>query len=201
MKQYSEPIHLLSAEIIPKYLDRQHLDTFFDLVRAGSAKFNIHSGNLADEDLNLFVAESLLPLQLGWIDLKSDIILDIGSGWGIPAIPLLLSDRDFQFTLVERSRKKASFLSLVLNSLGLSAKIVADDLRNITTADKFRVIICRQVAIDDQTVGIISSHSLPGASLITYGPEIPPALIPKTETIRYIYDSRPVRLINRTQIL
>lgn len=46
--------------------------------------------------------------------------LDIGSGAGLPAIPLALARPDARFTLVEPLQKRYSFLTLVTVELGLS---------------------------------------------------------------------------------
>lgn len=46
--------------------------------------------------------------------------LDIGSGAGFPALPLKLLRPDLDFTLVEASRKKASFLHHMVRSLRLA---------------------------------------------------------------------------------
>jgi len=52
--------------------------------------------------------------------------LDVGSGAGFPALPLKLVRPDLSFTLVEASRKKASFLHHMVRSLGLTGvRVVA----------------------------------------------------------------------------
>jgi 16S rRNA (guanine527-N7)-methyltransferase len=51
-------------------------------------------------------------------------VLDIGSGGGFPAIPLLLARRDLDGVLVESIGKKARFLEEVVGALGLTARVV-----------------------------------------------------------------------------
>jgi 16S rRNA (guanine527-N7)-methyltransferase len=51
-------------------------------------------------------------------------LLDVGSGGGLPAIPLLLVRRDLEGTLVESIGKKARFLEEVVSALGLAARVV-----------------------------------------------------------------------------
>lgn len=46
--------------------------------------------------------------------------LDVGSGAGFPGLPLKLLRPDLSFTLVEASRKKATFLQHVVRRLGLA---------------------------------------------------------------------------------
>jgi 16S rRNA (guanine527-N7)-methyltransferase len=47
-------------------------------------------------------------------------LVDVGSGGGLPGIPLALARPDLQVTLVEATQKKAAFLSAVAEALGLS---------------------------------------------------------------------------------
>lgn len=51
-------------------------------------------------------------------------LLDVGSGGGFPAIPLLLVRTDLQGTLVEATGKKARFLVGAMEALGLTGRIV-----------------------------------------------------------------------------
>lgn len=51
-------------------------------------------------------------------------VLDIGSGGGFPAIPLLLARRDLDGVFVESVGKKARFLEEVIGALGLTARVV-----------------------------------------------------------------------------
>ncbi|MBK9373484.1 MAG: class I SAM-dependent methyltransferase [Holophagales bacterium] len=52
------------------------------------------------------------------------VLLDIGSGGGFPAIPLLLARRDLKGVLVESVGKKARFLEEAVGALGLTARVV-----------------------------------------------------------------------------
>ena len=51
-------------------------------------------------------------------------LLDIGSGGGFPALPLLLVRRDLEGVLVESVGKKSRFLESAVRSLGLTARVV-----------------------------------------------------------------------------
>jgi len=54
-------------------------------------------------------------------------VVDLGSGGGVPAIPLALARPDLAFTLVESTRKKAAFLEDVARSLSLTRVTVLAD--------------------------------------------------------------------------
>jgi 16S rRNA (guanine527-N7)-methyltransferase len=47
-------------------------------------------------------------------------VLDVGSGAGLPAVPLAIARPDLTLTLVERRAKRAAFLDLVAARLGLA---------------------------------------------------------------------------------
>ncbi len=49
--------------------------------------------------------------------------LDVGSGAGIPGIPLALAYPDAHFTLVEPRKKRAQFIQIAANRLGLKDRI------------------------------------------------------------------------------
>jgi len=61
------------------------------------------------------LGEPLLP--------QGATVLDVGSGGGIPALPLAIHRTDLQFILCEPSGAKASFLREAVALLGLSAQV------------------------------------------------------------------------------
>jgi 16S rRNA (guanine527-N7)-methyltransferase len=64
-----------------------------------------------------FDALTLLPLLT---DLKAGArLVDVGSGGGVPAIPIAIARPDLKLTLVESTQKKAAFLTAVAKALGL----------------------------------------------------------------------------------
>lgn len=192
-----------SNEIIAKYLPRDSVDVYLNEVRRANAKFNLFSGSMADDDLRLLIAESLIPLDSDWID-PSQAILDIGSGWGIPAVPLLLSGKGFDITLLERAEKKAGFLSLLLHRLissnSGSQQVVNLDLESYHPLEQFGYIILRQVAIDDRLWRHIKRVSLPQAQLIYFGSQLSDAFTSSAETISYRIDNLSERKIVKIEI-
>ena len=59
--------------------------------------------------------------------LEAGAIADIGSGGGLPGIPLAIARPDLQVALVETSHKKASFLQQAKIELGLANATVVND--------------------------------------------------------------------------
>jgi 16S rRNA (guanine527-N7)-methyltransferase len=77
-------------------------------------------------------------------------VVDIGSGGGVPGIPLAIVRRDLRITLVESTQKKARFLSDAARVLGLTNVTVraerAEALSNGPLRETADVVTARAVA-------------------------------------------------------
>jgi 16S rRNA (guanine527-N7)-methyltransferase len=87
-----------------------------NLVSARAAEPQALAGHLADAlaGLPFLPAPRPAPIRL----------LDLGSGGGFPAVPLLLVRRDIEGTLVDSIRKKSAFLAEAAERLALTARSV-----------------------------------------------------------------------------
>ena len=94
-------------------------------------------------------------------------ILDIGSGVGLPGIPLALAFPDHRITLVELRQRRASFLKLVVGQLGLqNVTVVAADVRTLQAAPyawisaqavgSFSLLYCLTRHLHDETVKLVT---------------------------------------------
>lgn len=69
-------------------------------------------------------------------------VADLGSGAGLPAIPLAIALPRLSFTLIERSEKRRAFLAAVAAHLGLrNARVVAH-----AAGERFDLVTARAVA-------------------------------------------------------
>lgn len=76
--------------------------------------------------------------------LQARRLLDVGSGAGLPGIPLALAQPDMQVTLLDSNHKKAAFLNQALIELDLkNARVCAERVESWQTQDRFDVIISR----------------------------------------------------------
>ncbi|MDX8397950.1 MAG: RsmG family class I SAM-dependent methyltransferase [Mariprofundaceae bacterium] len=84
-------------------------------------------------------------------------LLDIGSGMGVPGIPLLIAKPNLQGVLVERRKKRAEFLRHLSRVLGLNIEVYDADINKL---DSLGVDICvaRAVTNIEGLLGMCSKH-------------------------------------------
>lgn len=74
-------------------------------------------------------------------------IADVGSGAGLPGIPIALARPGKRLTLVEANGKKAAFLRHVVRTLSLdNIEIVADRVEKYRPDQGYQTVICRAFA-------------------------------------------------------
>ncbi len=95
------------------------LAAYRDLILESNRKFNLTALRDPASIDGRLIAESL---RLGpFLPKRSGMrAIDIGTGAGIPGLPLAIVRPDTHFTLVDATGKKVRFIELVINELGLS---------------------------------------------------------------------------------
>lgn len=123
---------------------RQRLLAYLDLLHTWNQAFNLSGVRDLDEmvPVHLLDSLSLLPF-LG----DAHHILDVGSGAGLPGIPLALASPDRQFHLVDSNGKKTRFLFQVKTVLKLP-NITVDNCRieHYQSQDQIDIVTCRAFA-------------------------------------------------------
>lgn len=88
--------------------------------------------------LHLLDSLSVLP------HIKSGRLLDVGSGAGLPGIPLSIVRPDLQVTVMDSSHKKASFMRQAKATLGIpNLEVVCGRVEEFHPEHKFDMVISR----------------------------------------------------------
>lgn len=81
-------------------------------------------------------ALTLLPVLAGLAPEEPARVIDVGSGCGVPGIPLAICMPQHHFTLLEATGKKARFLAACARSLGLSNVEVLAERAEVAGQDR-----------------------------------------------------------------
>jgi 16S rRNA (guanine527-N7)-methyltransferase len=174
----------------------EQLNRFLDLLFAANQRMNLTriTDRAAAELNHIADALTLLPhLPVGAIR-----VADLGSGGGVPAIPLKIARPDAFVAMIESTRKKAAFLETAVLELGLSEIAVVPDRaeaagHNPTLRESFDLVISRAVA----TMPWLAEWSLPltkkgGKMLAMKGPKVAEELPLSQKTLNALGGAAPV---------
>ena len=104
---------------------------------------NLTSIDSLDGLMTKFIQPSVALRQ--WIP-QGATVLDVGSGMGVPGIPLLIARDDLHGVLVDRRMKRTEFLRHVVRAMGLDCTVHCADVRKLTLMPLADVVVARAVA-------------------------------------------------------
>jgi 16S rRNA (guanine527-N7)-methyltransferase len=132
------------------------LSVYVDLLRNYNKKLNLISRSDIDQVWTNHIfpslfANILLPFPVGVA------VIDLGSGGGLPGIPLKIIRPDLQFVLLDSSHKKSAFLRVAVSKLDL-AEIevftgrIASSVTDQALVNRFDAVTVRAVASFDHLI-------------------------------------------------
>ncbi|MGI9257567.1 MAG: 16S rRNA (guanine(527)-N(7))-methyltransferase RsmG [Gammaproteobacteria bacterium] len=125
------------------------LATYLELMLRWNEVHNLTSVTNQDEMIDRHLVESLACAPY----LRGDRVADVGSGAGLPGIPLAIARPEIEFTLIESRGKRARFLEHVRGALDLDNVIVeharAEDL---SPERPFATVLARAVAAPSELI-------------------------------------------------
>ena len=122
-------------------------------------------GEQASIDLHLIDSIAILPIMREFLPSTRVQIADLGSGGGLPAIPIAIGQPNWSISLIEAVRKKTAFLQNVKGKLGLgNASIYSDRVEHVARQEpgKYDAVISRAFTSLDRFLDLAEPFLKPG---------------------------------------
>lgn len=114
---FVESARTIGVEFEPGDVDT--LGTYLSLLLSANALANLTAITDPDEAWTRHILDSLSLVQVLADVPECSRVVDVGSGGGLPGVPLAICMPGLRFTLLEATAKKAAFLRHVVGELGL----------------------------------------------------------------------------------
>jgi 16S rRNA (guanine527-N7)-methyltransferase len=119
---------------------QQRMLDYLALVEKWNKAYNLTAVREPAKMLTHHLLDSLSVLP----HLRGDRLLDVGSGAGLPGIPLALARPEWQLTLLDSSHKKTTFLRQAVIELGLTnVDVVCDRVETWQSPRSFDTVVSR----------------------------------------------------------
>lgn len=148
---------------------KNQLVSYMELTLKANESFNLTANDTEESFMIKNIIDSLLIVKN--LDLDGKNILDLGSGAGLPGIPLAIYYKNTNFTLLEPLTKRANFLKEIAQKLGLKNVKVVNDRAEIfikNARESYDFVTSRAVS----RLNILLELSIPflkvGGKLIAY---------------------------------
>ena len=121
------------------------VDQFLDYLIATNEKMNLTAIKNKDEMIEKHIYDSLLISEV--YDFNNKTVLDVGSGAGLPGIPLAILFPSAHFVLLDATQKKVNYLKEVIAKLKLkNVEVKCGRVESLNEKEKYDVIIARALA-------------------------------------------------------
>lgn len=143
---------------------QQKLLAYVALVQKWNMVYNLTAVHDADKMLTHHLLDSLAVVPHV---ATAKTILDVGSGAGLPGIPLALALPGAHVTLLDSNHKKAAFLTQAVIELKLSnAEVVCERAEKYSSKHMFSVVISRAFSDLPEFVALAGGLAEPGGTLL-----------------------------------
>ena len=146
--------------------DMQQLGLYLDLLLETNKQFNLTAIKTSEEAWTRHILDSI-SLIPSLAKENVEHVVDVGSGGGLPGIPLAITMPEVTFTLVETTQKKAMFLSHAVQALDLeNVTVISERAENLATKDGgFREIADAVIARAVGPLNVLLELTIPFAKI------------------------------------
>lgn len=136
---------------------------FVDLLQKWNRTYNLTAVRAPEEMLVKHVLDSLAVLPY----VVHGPVLDVGTGAGLPGIPLAVARPDLEFTLLDGNGKKARFVTHAAGALGLAnVTAVQSRVEDYRLESGFATVLSRAFASLGDFLRLAGHAAAPGGRLL-----------------------------------
>ena len=158
----------LGIEITDAQLDK--LKQYVSLLQRWNKTYNLTAIRKPDEMIPAHIFDSLVVAP--FIEGKS--CLDVGSGAGLPGIPLAIMQPDRHFTMLDTNGKKTRFIQQAIIELGLSnADVTQSRVEEWKPEHRYDAIISRAFSSISDFINGCSMHLAEGGNFYAMKGQFP----------------------------
>lgn len=140
----------------------EHLLVYLRLLDKWNRTYNLTAVREPDKMVTHHLLDSLSVLPL----VSARKVVDVGSGAGLPGIPLALARPGWQVTLIDSNHKKVSFLRQALAELRISnAAVVTERVESWRPVERFDLVISRAFSDLGEFLKLAGHLCVPGGKL------------------------------------
>jgi len=140
---------------------------YWDEFNGWNKVHNLSTIKNLDDAIDLHFIDSLYPTLFKKPFLNARKVLDLGTGGGFPGIPLSIYFKNINFYLLDKSRKKTSFLQYASAKLNYK-NVFPIHIDFFKDSEVYDVIVSRAVRIDKEILEKARSSVSKGGWLIVY---------------------------------
>jgi 16S rRNA (guanine527-N7)-methyltransferase len=138
------------------------LERYLDLLEKWNRVYNLTAIRGRSRMVTHHLLDSLAVLP----HVKGSRVLDVGSGAGLPGIPLAIANPELQVTLLDSSHKKTAFLRQAVTELGLAnATVETERVESWRTGARFETVVSRAFSELGEFVAACGRLLAPGGIL------------------------------------
>jgi 16S rRNA (guanine527-N7)-methyltransferase len=143
--------------------EQKRLLQYIELLQQWNKAYNLTAVRDPDEMLTKHVLDSLAVLPF----LHGPRVLDVGTGAGLPGIPLALARPELQFTLLDSNGKKTRFVTHAVATLALkNVEVLQARVEDYRPAVAFATVISRAFASLGDFVRLAGHACAPAGRLL-----------------------------------
>lgn len=158
----------LGLDVTEKQLDL--LLAFVSLIEKWNKAYNLTAIRSRDEMVRLHILDSLAIMPF----VSENKIIDVGTGAGLPGIPLAIVMPDTEFTLLDSNSKKTRFVQQVVLELQLhNVEVAHSRVENFGHQGEYDAVLSRAFASLEDIMNLTEYLLRPAGVLIAMKGQVP----------------------------